>query len=209
MKGYLLQLWIKTNPQNFKRSFQCKAEIQCFNFRVIKVYDMSPSKAGQKRTWGFRWTPSWTRTSKVSLPYKREMVLWASLGKMLLWGRWWFPTAQHCWGHTWSSAYSYGLLSTREIRAYWRESNKGLWRWWRDWSISPVKPGSFSVVPSARIRSNGHKLKYRKFHLNIRKSLFTLTVVKYLSKLPREVVEPQSSEIFKKQPTKPWVRCSG
>ena len=27
----------------------------------------------------------------------------------------------------------------------------------------------FSVIPSERTRGNGHKVKYRKFHLNIRK----------------------------------------
>jgi len=32
----------------------------------------------------------------------------------------------------------------------------------------------FSVVPSNRIRGNGHKLKCRKFQLNMRKSFFTL-----------------------------------
>lgn len=31
----------------------------------------------------------------------------------------------------------------------------------------------FPVVPNEKIRSNGYKLKFRTFHLNIRKNLFT------------------------------------
>jgi len=46
----------------------------------------------------------------------------------------------------------------------------------------------FSVVPSARARGNEHKLKHRKFQLNIRKIFFTLRVMERWNRLPREVV---------------------
>jgi len=55
----------------------------------------------------------------------------------------------------------------------------------------------FSVVPSDRTRGIRHKLKHRKFRVNMRKNFFPLRVTEHWKRLPREVMESPSLEICK------------
>jgi len=60
-----------------------------------------------------------------------------------------------------------------------------------------VGEGLFTRACRDRTRSNGFKLKEGRFRVDTRKKLFSMRVMKYWHRLPREVLDAPSLEVFK------------
>jgi len=62
-----------------------------------------------------------------------------------------------------------------------------------------VAIGLFSQVKSDRTSRSNLKLHQGMFRLDIRKNFFTKTVIKHWNRLPGEVVESPSLEVFRRR----------
>jgi len=87
-----------------------------------------------------------------------------------------------------------GLLSLEKRRL--REDLIGAFQYIKG-ACKKAGEGHFTSTCRDRTRSNGFKLKEGRCRSDIRKKFFTMRVVRYWNRLPREVVDAPSLALFK------------
>ncbi|KAK4831128.1 hypothetical protein QYF61_015431 [Mycteria americana] len=151
---------------------------------------------------GCWWTTSSPYASNAPLRQRKQTASWAALGRPL-------PAGDPCpllstgethlevWVQLWSPQYKRDILKQRATKMMKRLEPL---TYERAVTVQPGKEkarGScpcvqipdgggkearpFSVVPIEKTRGNGHKLKYRKLHLNVREKYFTVRMVEDLN----------------------------
>lgn len=106
---------------------------------------------------------------------------------------------------TWEEAGGAGAFQPAEQKA-----QDNLVSVYKHWMGGCKEDGAklFSVVHSNKIKSNGHKLEYKKFHLNVREHFLTMRVAKHWNRLATEA----EVSIISHSQNRTWhglIPCSG